>query len=191
MTDKVFEIGEYPKDGRLAKYEKELLKLLKEKDLEDLEPIMNFMGKIFLDCMEYLRKTLHASFPDIKLTVIFDEKEYDELLNKLDRAYGTRPRTKAVIVGVGHSNAEIFVCFPNHFKNKPIDFIGNLSVSYLEELVHSMYPERGETGIHETLCSAIEGFLEMKLPECIRKKRLEYAEMCDRDHRTKNDFRSV
>lgn len=172
-------IGERPKNGRLEKYEKELLKLLEKKDLKDSEAITNFMGKILLDCMEYLRNTLHASFPDIKLTVIFNEREYDELLDKLDRLFGPRPRRKAVIVGVGHSNAEIFVCFPNHFKNKTIDFIANLSVSYLEELVHSIYPEKGETGIHEILCSAIEGFLEMRLPESVRKARLEYAERQD------------
>lgn len=173
------DMGEAPKNGRLLEYEKELLKLLEEKDLKDPEAIEKFMWKIFLDCMEYLRSTLHASFPNIKLTVIFKEREYDELLQKLDRLVGTRPRTKAVIVGFGHSNAEIFICFPNHFKNKPIDFIANLSVSYLEELVHSIYPEKGETGIQEILCSAIEGFLEMKLPESVRKARLEYAERQD------------
>jgi hypothetical protein len=56
MTDEqAFEIGEYPKDGRLVKYEKELLVLLKG---QDNEGIIAFSERIFQDCIEYLRTTL-------------------------------------------------------------------------------------------------------------------------------------
>lgn len=177
MTDnQAFEIGEYPKDGRLAKYERELLILLKT---QDKEGIIAFSQKIFSDCMEYLKTTLNVSFPNLVLNII-NHKEYTELCNRLDMLLGVRPRTKAIIVGSGHSIANVYIDFERHFKGKPSEFIVNLCTSYIEELIHSASPLKSETQIHEVVCSAIEGFIEIKLPDFVKEERLKYAKTCDK-----------
>lgn len=167
----VFRLDKPQKNGRLDKYSKELSLILKRKDVSSLE---HFMGKVFKDCMDYLRKILRVNFPELTLKIIYKEKEYAQLCNKLDKEFGPKPRTKAVIVGSG-SEAVINIDFQGHFKSTPIDFIANLSVSYLEELVHSTYPHKSETEIHELVCSVVEGFLEIKLPNSVKKERLRRA----------------
>ena len=176
MTDnQAFEIGEYPKDGRLAKYEKELLILLKT---QDKEGIIAFSQKIFSDCMEYLKTTLNVSFPNLVLNIV-NHKEYTELCNKLDILLGVRPRTNAFTLFSSHSIPSVYIDFENHFKNKQIDFIANLCTSYIEELIHSASPLKSESQIHEVACSAVEGFIEIKLPDFVKEERLKYAKKCD------------
>jgi len=175
MTDnKEFEIGEYPKDGRLAKYERELLIILKA---QDKEGIITFSQRIFSDCMEYLKTTLNISFPNLVLNLI-NHKEYTELFDRLDMLFGFIPRTKAIIFRLG-SIVNVCIDFDSHFKGKPSQFIANLCVSYIEELIHSANPLKSETQIQEVVCSAIEGFLEIKLPDCVKEERLKYAKTCD------------
>jgi len=175
MTDnQAFEIGEYPKDGRLAKYEKELSMLL---TAHDEEGIITFSQRIFSDCMNYLKKTLNASFPNLVLNLI-NHKEYTELCDRLDMLFGVIPRTKAIIVCFGPI-PHVCVDFQNYFKGKPIESVFNLCTSYIEELIHSANPHKSETQIHEVACSAIEGFLEIKLPNCVKEERLKYAKKCD------------
>lgn len=175
MTDnQAFEIGEYPKDGRIAKYEKELSILLKA---HDEEGTVAFSPRIFSDCMDYLKTTLNAGFPNLVLNLI-NHKKYTELCDRLDMLFGVIPRTKAIIVGSGPI-AHVCIDFQNHFKGKPNEFIVNLCTSYIEELIHSVSPLKSETQIHEVVCSAIEGFLEVKLPNCVKEERLKYAKTCD------------
>jgi hypothetical protein len=176
MSDnQVFAIEEYPKDGRLAKYEKELLILLKAQDNEE---IIAFSQRIFSDCMEYLKTTLNASFPNLVLNLI-NHKEYTELCDRLDTLLGAIPRTKAFILCSGPI-AYVCIDFQSHFKKgKPIEFVVNLCTSYIEELIHSANPLKSETQIHGVVCSAIEGFLEIKLPNCVKEERLKYAKTCD------------
>lgn len=176
ITDnQAFEIGGYPKNGRLAKYERALSILLKT---QDNEGIIALSQKIFSDCMEYLETTLNVSFPNLVLNLI-NHKEYTELCNGLDKSFGVKPRTKAIIVGSGNSIANVHIDFESHFKGKPSEFIVNLCISYVEELIHSANPLKSETQIHEVVCSAIEGFIEIKLPDCVKEERLNYAKTCD------------
>jgi len=175
MSDnQAFEIEEYPKDGRLAKYEKELSILLKA---QDNEGIIAFSQRIFSDCIEYLKTALNASFPNLVLNLI-NHKEYTELCDRLDTLFGVILRRKAFILGSGPI-AHVCIDFQSHFKGKPIEFVVNLCTSYIEELIHSVNPLKSETQIHEVVCSGIEGFLEIKLPNCVKEERLKYAKTCD------------
>jgi len=144
-------------NGRFDKYDKKLSAHIDEKDIPRLEA---FMFKLFSDCMDYLRKVLNVDFPDMMLKIIYKNEEYDELCRKLDQIL-PKPRTKAITVICG-SQACIYIDFQSHFKYKPIDFITNLSISYLEELVHVVNPNKSETEIQEIVCSVIEGFCEIK-----------------------------
>jgi hypothetical protein len=166
----VFILEKIPKNGRLDKYDRELSTFVNEKDVSKLEA---FMLKLFSDCMDYLKKVLDVDFPNIMLKIIYKKEEYDELCRKLDRLL-PKPRTKAITVICG-SQAFIYIDFQSHFKNKPLDFITNLSVSYLEELVHVVNPNKSETEIQELVCSLIEGFLEVKLPDEVKQERLKRA----------------
>ena len=125
-----------------------------------------------------MKKVLRVAFPDIRLTIIYKAEEYAELCKKLDKKFGPKPCRKAVIVGSG-SKAVIYIDFQRHFKGKPIDFVANLSASYLEELVHSTHPNKSETEIHELACLVIEGFLEIKLPDNVKQERLKRARIYD------------
>jgi hypothetical protein len=166
----VFTLEKIPKNGRLDKYDRELSTFVNEKDVSKLEA---FMFKLFSDCMNYLKKVLDVDFPNIMLKIIYKKEEYDELCRKLDRVL-LKPRTKAITVICG-SQAFIYIDFQSHFKNKPLDFITNLSVSYLEELVHVVNPNKSETEIQELVSSVIEGFLEVKLPDEVKQERLKRA----------------
>lgn len=111
---------------------------------------------------------------------IINHKAYTKLCDELDAKLGPIPRTKAIIVGDDFgSPPQICVDFQSHFTGKPIEFIANLSISYIEELIHSSDPTKTETQIHEDVYSAIEGFLEIKLPESVKLAKLEYAKQCD------------
>ena len=173
MTDNdVFPLeGKIPKNGRLDKYRKEWSMILKRKDVPSRD---RFMCRVFEDCINYLKKVLRVAFPDIGLVIYYKPKEYAELCKKLDEMLGPKPYRKATIVGYGFK-AVIHIDFQRHFPTKPIDFIINLSISYLEELVHYTDPSKSETEIHELVCSVVEGFLEIKLPENVKQERLKLA----------------
>jgi hypothetical protein len=184
MSDiKPIEISEYPKDGRLAKYEKELLVLFKA---EDNEGILAFSERVFSECIEYLKTTMNLSFPNLVLELL-NHKDFTELCDKLDAKFGAIPRGGAIIVGYGFGlPPHICIDFQRHFvSDKPIDFIANLCLSYIEELIHSADPTKSETQIQEAVISASEGFLEIKLPDSVKQARLKYAKTCDEIKRKK------
>ena len=94
MAGSNFIIDSYPKDGRLAKYEKELANLEKTNDTDG---ILSFCKNLFCDCMKYLQsKSYH--FPDFYFNLI-NKKEFNELSDRLDRLLGSIPRHRAMIVG--------------------------------------------------------------------------------------------
>ena len=178
MSEDAFNIGDYPKNGRLDNYLKECVEIIRKQNI-DIPKLEQFMWKIFNDCKKYLKEEFCLNFPDIELVIIYKKEEYAELLKKLDKVFGARPYTKAVCV-VSEDMSWIYIDFLSHFKGKRIDFIANLSVSFLEELVHSaVYPNKSETDVHELVCSALEGFLEVKLPDTVREERLKYARKID------------
>jgi hypothetical protein len=137
------------------------------------------MIKVLNDCLKYLREQFKLNFPNMKLQIIYNQKEYAELLKKLDNVFGPRPYTKAVCVACKDASW-FYIDFLAHFKGNPSEFIVNLCLSYIEELVHSANPSKSETQIHEITCSASEGFLEMKLPDSLKEDRLKYALACDK-----------
>ena len=171
-----FEIKEYPKDGRLTTYEKELLVLMKA---EDNDGIIAFSERVFSDCIEYLKTAFNLSFPNLFLNLV-NHRAFSELADRLDKKFGKIPRHRAMIVGIANSAPYIYIDFQSHFEGyKPIEFIANLCVSYIEELIHASDPTKTETQIQEIVCSAIEGFLEIKLPDSLKQYRLSYAKTCD------------
>ena len=172
MTDNgEFTLEKIPKNGRLDNYLKECLMILEQKDVVGLE---RFLQKIFEDCISYLKEVLRVAFPYVGVVIYYKPKEYAEFLKKLDEMLGPKPYTRAVIVGYG-SKAVIHIDFQGHSPTKPIDFIVKLSTSYVEELVHYTYPSKSETEIHELVCSVVEGFLEIKLPDNFKQERLKRA----------------
>jgi hypothetical protein len=177
MTDnQAFEIEGYPKDGRLAKYEKELLTLFEK---QDNEGIIAFCNKLFCDCAHFLKEKMKLNFPNLALNFL-NHKDFTELCDKIDAQLGAIPRTKAIIARNNLSPLpQIYIDFEDHFKGKPIEIVANLCVSYIEELIHSSDPSKSETQIHETVCTAIEHFLEIKLSNGIKENRLAYAKKCD------------
>lgn len=177
MTEKEkFEIKEYPKDGRLAKYEKELILLMKANDNKG---IIAFSEGIFFDCIEYLKATFKLNIPNLCLNLI-NHKDFSELADKADAVFGAIPRHGAMIIGHPNSPPDVFIDFQRYFENKkPIEFIANICTAYIEELIHASNPILTETQIQEIVCSAIEGFLEIKLPNSLKQYRLNYAKTCD------------
>jgi hypothetical protein len=85
-----------------------------------------------------------------------------------------------MIIGHANSPPDVVIDFQSHFEGyKPLEFIANLCVSYIEELVHASDSTKTETQIQEIVCSAIEGFLEIKLSDSLKQYRLKYAKTSD------------
>jgi hypothetical protein len=170
-----------PKNGRLDSYQKILSTILNEKSV-DVTKLQEFMKRIFDDCMDYLKKSVHLNFPvnAMVLKIVFNKEEYAAIFRKYDRICGARPFTKAFCI-IDRGTAWIYIDFQSHFFiSSGTDFIANLTMSYLEELVHvAFFPNPSESDIHELLCSAIEGFLEITLPNIAKEARLDYAHKCD------------
>lgn len=167
-----FELPTPPKNGRIDKYEEEF-KILKVSNFSEIDLFETFMLRIFKDCQVYLNKELGVSFPYIMpLTFFYNKEEYIKRLKELDLFFGrTRPYTKALTVNLG-TGANIYISIQDHFKG---DFVVNLCVSFIEELLHITDPTKSEIQIHDTVCSMLEGFLEVKLPENIKNERLRYT----------------
>jgi hypothetical protein len=177
---RLFELGEYPKNGRLSTYEKELIKLIKT---EDDDGILSFSEKVFTDCINYLQTSFNMKIPNLYLTLM-NHKDYTELCDRLDLLLGKIPRTNAIIVYRVGRAPEVCVDFEKHFSffistRMPVNFLVNLIASYLEELIHSADFSKTETEIHQFVCDAFEDFAEVKLTEKIKRQRFEYAKKVD------------
>jgi len=177
----MLELGEDPKDGRLAKYEKELIKLIKANDNKG---IIAFSSRLFSDCIHYLTTSFKLKIPILHLNLM-TPSDYTKLCDILESSSGKRPRTDAIIV---HNKSgvppEVCVDFEHHFSyfnstGKPVNFLINLIASYMEELVHSSDLSKSETEINSLLCDAIEGFTETKLADAVKEERLKHAKKFD------------
>lgn len=177
----LFELNGYSKDGRLAKYEKELITLIKANDDDG---IISLSYRIFADCANYLISSFNLKIPELHLNLL-NHESYTKLSDEWDLLLGKIPRRCAFIAGDRFgSPPEIYVDFEKLFSifnstGQPINFLINLIACYVEELVHSADPSKSETEIHQTVCDALEGFAEVKLTEEIKKNRLEYAREVD------------
>ena len=177
----LFELDEYPQNGRLAKYEKELKMLIKTKDDNGIKALSK---RIFTDCINYLKTSFDLKIPDLYLGLL-NHRRYTELCDKIDLVLGKRPRTYAIILGDNlGSQPEVYIDFEKHYSfylstGKPINFLINLIASYTEEIIHSADPSKLETEIHQIVCDALEGFAEIKLTEDVKEQRLSYAKKAD------------
>ena len=174
-----FELPSPPKNGRIDKYEDEfriLFKKLKTSNFSEVELFEDFILRIFKDCRVYLKNELGASFPDIQLTFFYNKDEYIKRLKELDLSFGrTRLYTMAQTFNLG-AGYNIYISIQDHFKG---DFVVNLCVSFIEELIHIIDHKKSEMQIHDTVCSMLEGFLEVKLSEEIKNERLRYSKKCE------------
>jgi len=177
----LFQLGEYPQDGRLAKYEKELIKLIEAKDDDGIIVISE---RIFTDCIHYLKTSFKLKIPNLYLNLM-NHRDYAKLCDSLDLLLGEIPRTNAIIVGnkLG-TPPEVCIDFEKHYSfflstGKPINFVINLIARYIEELIHSVDFSKSETEIQKIACDAFEGFAEVKLTEEIKEQRLNYAKKVD------------
>jgi len=167
-------LNDIPKNGRIDNYLEELSEIITEQGI-NLPKLEQFKFKVFNDCKTYLKEKFNLNFPNMQLAIIYKKEEYVELWKKHDKMFGTRPLRKAFCV-VSKDMSWIYIDFLSHFQGSQKDFIAKLSVSFAEELVHSgAYPNKSETDVHELVCSAVEGFLEVKLSDAAREARLRYA----------------
>ena len=88
-----FILDEIPKNGRISNYVTECAQIIEEKNIPKLE---KFMTRVLNGCLKYLREQFKLNFPTMQLQIIYNQKEYAELLKKLDNVFGPRPYTKAV-----------------------------------------------------------------------------------------------
>lgn len=78
-----------------------------------------------------------------------------------------------VTAGTTPNYCIIYINLESHFGTKTTEnFIIALSSSYLEELFHCDDPKKKHKEFAEPLCSAIERFLEIKLPDEYKQKVL-------------------
>lgn len=178
-SEKYF-LDDFPQNGRIDNYVRVFLEIMKEKNfVNQVSKLEQFIFKIFNESKTYLEEQFKLNFPNIQFTIIYNKEEYAILLKKLDKIFGKRPYTIAVCV-VSKNMSWIYIDFSSHMQGSQTDFITNLSFSLIEELVHSgVYPNKSETDVHELVCLGIEGFLENRLSDAVKKARLRYARKID------------
>ena len=121
-----------------------------------------------------------------------DTKNYTNLCDKLNWLVNGKPRTNALIYCIKIGDPpEICLDFQTHFSffqstGKPVNFLINLIVSYIEELIHSADPSKTEIDIQQVTCDAIDSFAEVKLTAEIKENRLNKVKKYDN---TKNQVR--
>jgi hypothetical protein len=166
-----------PKNGRIDKYSQECTIRLKEIMMSsNKDKLDEFMLYIFKDCKMYLQRELGVCFPSICIT-FYNKEKYMKLYEELNLICGVRPYTGATTYNLGNG-WNIGINVQEYYSNTPVDFTINLCVSYIEELTHIIYPTKSELEVHDLLCDLIDDFLEMKLPEEVKKARLNYAKKC-------------
>lgn len=173
-----FELPTPPKNGRIDRYEGEfkiIFEKLKASNFSEIEPFEAFMFRILKDCEIYLGKELGANFPSMQLTYYYNKDEYIKMSKKLDLIFGTRPYTIAQAFNLG-SGVNIIISIQDCLKG---NFVANLCISFIEELIHIMDSTKSELQIHDIVCSMLEGFLEVKIPENIKNERLRYSKECE------------
>jgi hypothetical protein len=186
----MYEISEYPKDGRLSRYERELKRLIEQKDNAG---IINLTEKVFTDCADYLKTEIHLDIPEVKF-IPLDHANYIQLCDPLDKHFGKRKRSPAVIIGKDSGNPEIYIDFEEHFNyyqstGQAINFLINIIASYMEELIHAFDPKKGEVEVQDYVFEAIEGFTEIKVPQKVKEARLKESKKADNEG-TGNNYES-
>ncbi len=162
---RTIEIPSPPKGGRIEKY------LDKFQNFDTPDQLVTFMGTVFTDTLEYLDREQKFTFPEIKVSYYYRQEEWDDLIRKLEECFGKKPDRRAVVVRTSEGfNVHINVL--DHWSDTSVDFLINLCGSFIEELVHVIYPMRSETQIQDIVCMMLEGFIEVKLPDEVKEVRL-------------------
>jgi hypothetical protein len=169
---KNFELPFLPENGRIMRYLNEF------QNCKAPEKLDTFMNKIFRDSMKYLKNELGFTFPEIRLTYYYRQDEYDDLIKRLDKSFGKKPYTKAMVVG-SPVGIDMYINVIDHWSKEPANFIVNLCISFIEELVHVIYPMKSETHVHDVVCAMVEEFIEVKLPDDVKAARLKYSKEFD------------
>jgi hypothetical protein len=161
-----------PKNGRIERYLEVFQKC------KTPEQKYAFENTIFRDSMNYLKKELEVIFPDIRINYIYRQSEYHDLFRRLDEIFGKKPYTNAVTVGSPDGN-DIYINVKGLFGGQPADFIVNLCLSFIEGLIHIAYPRKSETQVHDIVCTIVEEFIEIKLPDDVKEARMKYSKELD------------
>ena len=167
LNQKTIEIPSPPKGGRIEKY------LDKFKKIDTPNQLVTFMGSIFTDALEYLNKEQKFEFPEIKLTYYYRQDEYKDLIKRLSESFGKKPYRRAIVMRTDEG-ANIYINVIDHWSDTPVDFIINLCSSFIEELVHIIYIQ-----IQDIVCTMLEGFIEVRLPEKVKEARLRNSKKYD------------
>ena len=162
---RTIEIPSPPKGGRIEKYYDRFKKLDKP------DQLVTFMGAVFTDTMEYLEKEQRFKFPKITLTYYYRQDEYNDLVKRLGKSFGKKPIRRAMVMR-RDEGIDVYINVLDHWSDTSFDFIINLCSSFIEELVHVIYPMRSESEIQDIVCSMLEGFIEVKLPDEVKEARL-------------------
>lgn len=147
-------------DSRLAKYGKQCPKTL------DLS-IFPLMYVVFDECKDFLKMTFQFTFPHTDLEIVYEPEKWILFRKWAEEKKGEKLNDMAFSCGLdNHSYAIVFINFQNHCLGKrPTEFVANISATYLEELFHVNDPSKKHKDFAESLCSTIEGFLEIKLED--------------------------
>jgi hypothetical protein len=176
VVNERFELAGYPKNGRVDHYQQELLNIEKTNDMNKM---LAFANKLFADCNEYLKSTFNFCIPTVHLYLV-NHKVFSQEADKWDVILGPIPRHRALTLFSPVLPPKIYIDFESHIVgHQPAESVVSLCIDFMEELIHSSDPTKGEMQIHESLCSAIEEFLEIKLPEGLKQYRTEYSKICD------------
>lgn len=173
MTEgRTFKIDKVPKGSRLERYLKELPKVFKD----NKDKILPYLQKMFIECLEFSKQNVAIMcLPQITLILVPDHEEFKKLEQAESQKASSKEEAKlpATAFTVGNKFAvRIYIdleSFVNLLKHGWATFVLNIVETYFHEILHTAFPQRFEQEIHDLQCPLIERFLDIPLPEEIKK----------------------
>lgn len=162
-----FKLDKVPEGSRLQKYLRELPGVLKK----SADEIFMYLSLMFDECLRFLKSGSHVeNLPSIRLKLIPQHIHFVEEEKEADRI------AKSIEIPKGSSTA--FVIHNRYYAEICVDierligllehgyltFIMNLIETYVHEILHSGFPEKGEQEIHDMQCLLVGAFLGIELP---------------------------
>lgn len=173
----VLKLDKIPKGSRLERYLKQLPEVMKDHKVLGL-----FMWKVFSECSEFLSQNYDTiKLPQFTLKIVPTHERF-----KLEEQ---RESEGAISKEVAKARVCAFVVHNKHRARVYIDlecFIEALSVggyptfilflveTFLQEILHTIFPQKYEQEIWNLQCGFVESFLGIKLSE--KRKKLKASD---------------
>jgi hypothetical protein len=133
----------------------------------DLDQVDHLLRRIRDDCVGYIQAAEHRTLPTCEFTFCYNRSDYEALVAR----YGADARNSlGISIGTVRGRNLVFIDVETPFRllqseNPDANFIINISLVILEELLHVLYPPLSEDDINPKTTRHAEDFLGIQIPQ--------------------------